>query len=146
VEDTWASRDLPVLDATVRLLENNFVVYVRDIAAETGIDPRDVDRALTALDGEYIGDYEQFATAGDPNPWHVGRVTAAARRVVGQWPTAESLIDRLAEAFSTAADREADPEKKSRLRSIAGMLGGAGYQIAVDVAARVVEHQLPGMG
>jgi hypothetical protein len=131
-----------VLDAVVRLLEDNFVVYVRDIAAETGIDPHDVDRALRALEGEYVGDYEQFATAGDPNSWHVGRVTAAARQAVGQWPTAESLVTQLAEAFSTAAERELDPEKKSRLRSIAGMLGGAGRQIAIDVAAKVVEHQM----
>jgi hypothetical protein len=146
VEDTWANRELPVLDATVRLLEDDFRVCVRDIAAETGIDPRDVDRALRALEGEYVGEYQQLATGGDPNPWYVTSVTAAARQAVGQWPTAEDLITRLAEAFSTAAEHEPDPEKKRRLRSFAGMLGGAGRDIAVEVAARVIEHQIPGMG
>jgi hypothetical protein len=43
-------------------------------------------------------------------------------------------------AYRGRGDRTA-----SRLRSIAGMLGGAGRQIAIDVAARVVEHQI-GMG
>jgi hypothetical protein len=43
------------------------------------------------------------------------------------------------------ADQESDREKKGRLRSTASGLGGAGRQIAIDVAARVVEPQI-GMG
>lgn len=53
MKDTWASRDLPVLDATVRLLEDNFQATVADIAAETGIEPENVARALDAMDGTY---------------------------------------------------------------------------------------------
>jgi hypothetical protein len=142
VEDTWASRELPVLDATVQLMETNPLPAVRDIAAAAGMDIETTGRALQALDGTYV---DLSISMGGPESWNVQAVSADARREVGQWPTAESLITRLAEAFSTAAEQEPDPEKKSRLRSIAGMLGGAGYQIAVDVAARVVEHQM-GMG
>jgi hypothetical protein len=142
VEDTWASRDLPVLDATVRLLETNYFPSVRDIAAAAGMDIEATARALEALNGTYV---DLSRTLGSPENWHVNTVSADARREVGQWPTAESLIDRLAGAFGTAADQEPDPEKQSRLRSVAGMLGGAGRDIAVEVAARVVEHQI-GMG
>lgn len=142
MEDTWASRDLPVLDATVRLMETNNLPAVRDIAAAAGMDIEATGRALEALEGTYV---DLSKSAGGPESWNVRAVSADARRAVGQWPTAESLITRLVEAFSTAADQEPDPEKKSRLRSIAGMLGGTGRQIAIDVAARVVEHTM-GMG
>jgi hypothetical protein len=57
---------------------------------------------------------------------------------VGQWPPAESLAAQLIEAFGAAAEQELDPEKKSRLRSIASMLGGAGRDIAVEVAAKLL--------
>jgi hypothetical protein len=55
MEDTWFSRDLPVLDATVRLLdEGNFAVSVASLAEATGLDVRAVDRALDALEGRYV--------------------------------------------------------------------------------------------
>jgi hypothetical protein len=146
MEDTWVSRDMPVLDAVVRLLdEGRFAVTVADIAAATGLDPKTVDRALVALHGPYVSDYTQFATGGIPDSWRVSRVTAAARQAVGQWPTAESLATRLAEAFTEAADQEKDPERKSRLRQLASFLGETGKDLAAEVIAKVIMRQT-GMG
>jgi hypothetical protein len=146
MDDTWVSRDLPVLDAVVRLLdEGAWEVTVADLAAETGLDPKAVDRALEALQGPYVVEYERLATGGIPDLWSVTEVTAAARRVVGQWPTAESLAARLAEAFSEAADEEKDPERKSRLRQLASFLGETGKDLAAEVMAKVIMHQT-GMG
>jgi hypothetical protein len=142
VEDTWTHRDLPVLDATVRLLEMSYFPNVRDIAAAAGMDTETTARALEALDGTFL---DLSRTLGSPENWHVNTVYAEARRAVGQWPTAESLIVRLADGFSAAAEREPDPEKKGRLRSFAGWLVGGGRDVAVEVAAKVVEHQI-GMG
>ena len=60
MEDTWVSRDLPVLDAVVRLLDaGQFAVTVADIAGETGFDPKTVDRALDALHGTYVRKYRE---------------------------------------------------------------------------------------
>jgi hypothetical protein len=141
VESTWASRDLPVLDATVRLLETSYFPKVRDIAAAAGMDTETTARALEALDGTYV---DLSMSMGSPENWHVNAVSADARREVGQWPTAESLAAQLIEAFSKAADQEPDPEQKSRLRSIAGWLGGAGSQIFINVLSTVVGHKLGG--
>ena len=141
MESTWASRDLPVLDATVRLLTHDTMPEFGDIATETGMTLETVAAALHALDGTFVDLQQGFSLETS----YVSSVSADARRVVGQWPTAESLVTQLAEAFTTAADQEPDPEKKGRLRSIASGLGGAGRQIAIDVTARVVEHQI-GMG
>jgi hypothetical protein len=42
-------------------------------------------RPLEALEGTYVREYTRMAAGGDPNPWHIRRVTPAARRAVGQW-------------------------------------------------------------
>jgi hypothetical protein len=140
VESTWASRDLPVLDATVRLLEPGSMPEVRDIAAETGMTAETVMAALHTLNGTFVDLQVGLSLEGS----YVRAVSADARREVGQWPTAESLAAQLIEAFSKAAEREPDPEAKSRLRSIAGWLGGAGSQIAINVLSSVVGHKLGG--
>jgi len=146
MEDTWVSRDLPVLDAVVRLLdEGSFAVTVADIAGQTGLDTKTVDRALDALDGPYVAKYQKMMTGGIADSWYVTAVTAAARRVVGQWPTAESMAERLAAAFSEAADEEKDPERKSRLRQIARFFGETGKDLAAEIIAKVIVHQT-GMG
>lgn len=80
-------------------------------------------------------------TGGNPSSWYVTKVTSAARQAVGQWPTAEGFIDRLAEAFGEAAEREQDSKRRGRLREIANMFTGFGRDIAVDVAARIIERQ-----
>lgn len=54
MQDTWAARDLPVLDAAVRLFEDNYEVHVADIATQTGFDANTVAASLDALEGEYV--------------------------------------------------------------------------------------------
>jgi hypothetical protein len=142
VEDTWTSRDLPVLDATVALLENRPLVDVTDIAARAGLTVAETSGALQAMEGVYV---ELAMSMGGPQSWSVQGVTPAARRAVGQWPSAESLITRLVEGLNAAADQEANPERKSRLRQAASLLGGAARDIATDIAARFIEHSM-GLG
>ncbi len=133
------SRELPVLDAVVRLLEKGiFAVRVADIADETGMDVQTVDRALDALTGTYIRKYNKMMTGGHPDSWYVTEVTSAARRAVGQWPTGDSLAKSLADAFDDVADHEADPDRKSRLRQVAGFLGDTGKDVAAEVLARLI--------
>jgi hypothetical protein len=88
VPDTWNERDLPVLAAVVKLLDepDSLMATVSQIAAETGFDVHEVDRALERLKGTFIREYHQFLTGGDPTTWYVSGVTSAARRAVGQWP------------------------------------------------------------
>jgi hypothetical protein len=143
VEDTWFGRERPVLDAAITLLDQDSSVRARDIVAATGFDLETVAQALDALHGEYIVDLVK--PAGGAPTWRFTRVTADARRAVGQWQTAESLVGRLAEAFSEAADQEADPERKSRLRQIASFLGEAGKDVAAEIIAKIFMHQV-GMG
>ena len=121
MDDTWTARELPVLNAAAVLLESSYMVTVSDIAERTGLEQPDVARALDALHPSHV-DFRKTETGGDPTFWYVLKVTPEARRAVGQWPTAEGLIDRLAQAFADAAEHEDDAEKHYQLRQAAGLI------------------------
>jgi hypothetical protein len=53
MQQTWMERDLPVLDATVAMLEDDPMVTEAAITERTGFDLTAVRRALEALDGTY---------------------------------------------------------------------------------------------
>jgi hypothetical protein len=139
VEDTWWSRDLPVLDAAVRLFEDKDFVEVGDLARETGFDPKDVARALTAMQGVYTGKLQGM---GDLDRQCITEVTPAARQAVGQWPTPENVVARLADAFSAAAEHEPDPERRGKLRAVGSFLADTGKDFAAEVVAKVIAHQI----
>jgi hypothetical protein len=141
VEDTWAARDVPVLRSVVELLDHSYMVTVSDIAGRTGLELAEVARSLEAMDPTFL-DFRKTETGGDPTFWYVNRVTPEARRAVGQWPTAEGLIDRLVTALNEAANREEDAERHLQLRQAAGLLG----ETVRDVAVRVAETIIPPPG
>ncbi len=136
VHDTWAVRDLPVLDATVGLIEQSYMVTVTDIAARTGLDPAQVARSLEALDPVYV-DFRKTTTGG-----YVFKVTPEARRAVGQWPTAESLISALADQLYAASHLETGDERQSLLAYAARLIGDTLRDLAVDAAAQVLAPAL----
>jgi hypothetical protein len=145
MEETWTSRDLPVLDAVVQLLDESpgGLLLGQQVVERTGMDPVDVERAVWALSPGYVILGQQMAAEGGIGMQCLDGVTAEARRVVGQWPTGESLVDQLASGIAQAAEQEADPEQKRRLLAIARDLGGAAKTIAINVVSEVLEHRLP---
>jgi hypothetical protein len=58
------------------------------------------------------------------------------------WPSAESLVADLVTALAEAEDREADPEKKRRLRQARNVVGGTERQLLIAVAAQKLGHQI----
>jgi hypothetical protein len=143
MEDTWTNRDLPFLDVAVRLLDEDYDVRVSDVAAAAGLDLESAARALDALEGPYLKEFAR--PMGSPGSWSMPKVTRAARQAVGQWPTPETLVSRLAEAFGDAAENEPDSERKNRLRQVAGFLGSTGRDVAAEVVSKVILHTA-GMG
>jgi hypothetical protein len=136
VEDTWAVRDVPVLSAVVELLDHSYMVTVSDVAEKTGLDLAEVARSLDSMDPTFV-DFRKTETGGDPRFWYVNRVTPEARQAVGQWPTAEGLVDRLVKAFGDAADHEEDAERHYQLRQAAGLIGETVRDVAVRVTATI---------
>jgi hypothetical protein len=144
VQDTWAARDLPVLDATVSLLEQSYMVTVTDIAASTGLDEGAVAKALESMDPVYV-DFRKTTTGGDPRFWYVFKVTPEARRAVGQWPTAEALASRLAEELAAAARQETEAERQGLLTYAARLVGDTLREATVRAAARVLSPAFGGV-
>jgi hypothetical protein len=144
VHDTWAVRDLPVLDATIGLLEHSYMVTVTDIAAKTSLDPSVVAQALEALDPVYV-DFRKTTTGGDPRFWYVFKVTPEARRAVGQWPTAEALAGRLADELAAAARQEADGERQGLLSYAARLVGDTLREATVRAAGAVLAPAFGGI-
>jgi hypothetical protein len=142
MEETWLSRDLPVLDAIVSQIDKVAGGAgwpdVEDIAGVTGLDIQDIAIAMNALDGDFI----TLIRAGTITGWHVTKVTMAARQIVGQWPNPAALVDQLIEAFGDAAEREPDTEQKGRFRQIASFLGSTGRDVATEVVSKVVLHSV----
>ncbi|MDQ2873611.1 MAG: hypothetical protein M3Y33_01805 [Actinomycetota bacterium] len=140
MEDTWFSRDLPILDAAVKLFQAQDFVEVGDLARATGFEPKAVARALRDMEGVFVGQVQ--GRMGDVDSWFITEVAPAARRAVGQWPTPENVVARLAEAFSAAAEHEPDPERKGKLRAVGSFMGDTGKDFAAEVIAKVIAHQV----
>jgi hypothetical protein len=63
----------------------------------------------------------------------VGKPTSHALRVAGQWPSPETLLDRLVAALENAVDDETRvPEERGKLKQVALGLRGAAGQIAIS--------------
>jgi hypothetical protein len=129
-QSTWAIRELPILSAALlRLDAGEDVAEFEDLARETGLSDDQLWAGLRALETAqppYI----------DVRGKHIWGVTERARRELGTWPSATSIVDALAVAFAQAAEAEREPAKKNRLRAVADGLGGAVKDIAVAVVAK----------
>ncbi len=125
-----------MLSAVVELLDHSYMVTVSDVAAKTGLDLAEVARSLDSMDPTFV-DFRKTETGGDPRFWYVNRVTPEARQAIGQWPTAEGLVDRLVKAFGDAADHEEDAERHYQLRQAAGLIGETVRDVAVRVTATI---------
>ena len=148
MEDTWTTRELPVLQAIVAAFEDPDQLGLRiwDVIKLCGLPERDVQLALRAL-WEASPPFIEAARPPEEMtyPIHIFGVTERARRAVGQWPTPENLVARLVEGFNAAADQEPDPVRKKRLREAAGVLGETARGVATEVIAKVIVHA-GGMG
>jgi hypothetical protein len=136
MEDTWMSRDLPVLDAVVRFYEEESsgpIPTAKTIADRLGMDPQEVGRAVMALAPTYL---VVGPSMGGPESLGIDGVTDEARRAVGQWPSAEGIVDRLVQGLLDAAEAEPDEQKRSRLRAVAEGMGGFARDVAVGVISK----------
>ena len=137
MESTWERRDLPVLDAIVRYFDEHDGPEVPDVetyARPTGMEPGQVARAVRALSPRFI---KTQATYGGPMNVAIVGITDEAREKVGQWPTPESVADRIVAALLEAAEQEPDERKRTKLRAAAETLGSFGRDLLVNVAANV---------
>jgi hypothetical protein len=147
MDDTWKSRDFPVLEAAVRLHYELWPAAIptgSDIVEATTLSREDVARSLNALKDVYL-EVSLTMSGGDPSPWPITKVYPGARTAVGQWPSAESVLNKLIAGLEEAAEGELDPEKRSRLKDTASWLGAGLRGTAENVLGAVIARSM-GLG
>ncbi len=140
MDSTWEARDLPVLDAAVRILDRDGPVpgaYLRDVAAETCLDIDDVVRATYALESAGLVEMQQ-RTMGGGGQWRVRGVTGEARRLVGAWPTPDNLADRIVAAMQEVAENAPTEEERGRARKLLDGATGVGKGVLTEVLVKVL--------
>jgi hypothetical protein len=152
--DTWTSRDLPVLKQVCAVLDVEERLSTRDIdPSSIGISSDDLLRALRALDGEYlvINWYQRHRALMDPsdpilrNEGTIIAITAAARREVGMWPTAERVTERLLATLDEQIENSGDdPDRRSKLIKIRDAIGGTARDLFVDIVGSAVSKAITG--
>lgn len=143
-DETWATRDFPVLKAAVEIYDqtgrNPSAAELGDV---TGFDNDTVQRALRALYREPY--FEKGMNAFSGQILAVGPPTSAALRVAGQWPTPENQLERLVAAFEAAAADEARPdEERGRAKQVGLWLTGALSQVAIGALGGAGGNMLTG--
>jgi hypothetical protein len=144
MEDTWTNRDLPVLRTAVEIYDKGERANIRvsDIQRAVGFDKDDIQRALRALHREPYFD-EEGSSEGQTGFTFVGAPTGEALRVAGQWPTPESMVERLIAAFEAAAnDEDLDEPDRTRAQKIRDGLLSGGSKIAIAALGGAGGHML----
>ena len=141
ITNTWASRDLPILAAALRRLDAGEDADLEEIRQEVGLTPNQMYAGVQALEGAappYIEVTLLMGWSDDRASGHIDRVSERARRELGSWPSASSIVTELVAALSAAADSEPEPERKGRLKAAADLLGGMARDIAVAVLSQKI--------
>lgn len=91
-------------------------VEPHEIAAHLAMETDTVKRALWKLAKEQppLFEYSGLSTFGGRDLGNIRNPTGHAQRTVGAWPTPDNLAERIARAFHEAADKESDPDKRSK--------------------------------
>lgn len=137
-KETWSTRDEPVLEAIVELVDDGAMrVTPQDLVKHTGFELGTVQRALVALAAEEPSFFEfsDMTTMGSAirEIDNIRNPSGHARRTVKTWPTAETLADRLIAGLEQAADETTDEEEASRLRRTGQWFGAAGRDVLVNI-------------
>jgi AcrR family transcriptional regulator len=139
LKETWASRELPILRSAVRRMDaGEYLPSLEDIRADAGLAPDQMRAGLRALEDAFPPYLATQLTMSGPETvgGHVKTISERARREVGTWPSGSELVDQLVAALEAQASDSADPERQSRLRGAAMVIGGMAREVAVAVLAK----------
>jgi hypothetical protein len=133
LQETWATRELPILRLALREVDAGGVADLEAIRQELELPGMQVYAAVSALDDAgYIEMSLAMGWSEGHASGHITRVHERARRELGTWPTAESFVDQLAAALDAASGTELELERKRLLKGAGAALGGGARDVAVS--------------
>jgi hypothetical protein len=137
MKSTWEDIDLPVLTAAIQYIEDHdygLLPQAGDLAPILGLTLIEVGKAIKRLDGAYL---EMFGTMGGLGSYGVKQIYPEGRRAARQWPSPEGEAEKLIRELQEAADREPDPQRKSKLKAAGAALGDVGVKVVGEVLAKL---------
>lgn len=143
LDDTWHSRDLPVLREVVRLTDENLggLVDASAVAGNLEMDDDDVQRAGVALKND--GLLEIRGGWGLP-VMRFSKPTGDARRLAGAWPTPDTALDRMVAALEDLEANAGDEDTRTWAQKTRAAILSGTKTVGLSVMASVITGQLPG--
>ena len=117
--DVWFTRDLPVLRAIVRLLDeppHGSAPYLGAVVPASGLPKPQVVSAANAL---AAAGYVQVLTNHAGDIVRCTGISAEARRLAGLWPTPQGEWERLLEQLAVRAENAPTDVERARWRAFA---------------------------
>ena len=140
----WDAIDFPVLIATAEAFDDGVAPILQDgqITVD-GLSEADVTGALIRLieRGGYI-DGEVSRTLGGGSFVVMRGLSERGLRATGVWPTDDRAVESVVAALESAAERETDPAKKSKIVSAARAVGQVVGTAAGETLGAFVRQQL----
>lgn len=143
LDDTWQTRDFPVLLEVARQADRQprrFRLPVGQVAEAIGLNKEDVRTAAHWLAEAGL---VQVDRRGDSVAAFEG-ISVEARTRVGLWPTPEVAADRLIAALRQSVEKAATPEEKTKRQKILASVLEGGRDFIVSLAAGVLTGQVGG--
>ncbi|MCO7238405.1 DUF4423 domain-containing protein [Aeromicrobium sp. CnD17-E] len=135
LHDTWHARDLPVLRTTVALMDGNTrPPGYQEIAGEAHVSEDETRAALLNLHRAGLIEATISNDFEDAGVLWVTNVSREALTLSGQWPSPETIADRLLITLQELAEHGSDPVEKAKARKALDALGGFSRDLLVSVA------------
>ena len=143
LRDRWYARDLPVLRAVARLVddpEHGGAPYLGAVVPASGLPKPDVVAAAAAL--RTAGLVEVLTNYADEVVRFTG-VSAQARKIVGLWPTPQSEWQRLREQLAARVEHAVTDVERARWRAMADAASGLGPDDGPLLMAALIGGYVP---
>ena len=143
VSDVWFRRDLPVLRAIARLVDepaHGGAPYLGQVVPASGLPKAEVVAGARALVSagyvealtNYAGEIVRFTG-----------ISAEARRLAGLWPTPQGEWDRLLQQLTARAENAPTDVERRRWRALADAAGAVGADDGALLMAALIGGYVP---
>ena len=141
--DVWFTRDLPVLRAIARLVDepaHGGAPYLGQVVPASGLPKPDVVAAARAL---VSAGYVEALTTYSGEIVRFTGISAEARRLAGLWPTPQGEWDRLLEQLAARAAQAPTDVERERWRAFGDAAAAVGPDDGALLMAALIGGYVP---
>jgi hypothetical protein len=143
LDDAWFTRDLPVLRAVARLVDepkHGGAPYLGQVVPASGLPKPEVQAAARALAS---AGYVEVLTTYSGEIVRFTGISPEARRLAGLWPTPQSEWDRLLEQLAARAENAPTDGERARWRAFADAATAVGPDDGALLMAALIGGYVP---